>query len=622
MSTARAESAGSAKTSAADSTAVKPGSQTESGAKRSNNAIWKLAMPDGETPQERLDAVIEAYEEEVTAEGSVKQSLIEVPLQQFRTDVSLDLYVRTTFSKGILPFVEKNLVRPGDANMFHVKGLDACLFVSTESSIYVITSGGGYHVIADFVDYSFPFDVAKKLISNNFTAADVRDMTGFKTSRSETYRHTYSIDKSEAMDTIWKKLVGRLDAERLPEDSLLRGLINPERPPAVEIKSAFVLRQKLGLSDVCDLVKDLEQLPEPTEEHLRQLSFLDNLYPIKNDKELMANLCEKFVENIRLALLSGDVPDIDVLDPYEIIAFRSASTFKIGRTLIGDSAPDIDELLPLLKNKLGGSLEDSKTFYVAFVGLYLSFKVDPDDASKAIRRKLIDFLHGQVDLEGRTYFRIDKVWYRSFGDFLENLKRDFIAEVFDRDRPVLLGDEVKFLPWVGGSEREFNTEQAKKSGFYFGDEIFARVDRGWVELFDLLKVDDENKKLYIVHVKKDFAAKMRDACSQITTAADVISRDRGSGKTVLANYYRDEWSKDELNADISEEVFLSWFDYDLVYVVLCATSREFVVEDFEKGRLTSHIARREILATKNEMKRNRFDFRLAHTKYSRAQESE
>lgn len=130
------------------------------------------------------------------------------------------------------------------------------------------------------------------------------------------------------------------------------------------------------------------------------------------------------------------------------------------------------------------------------------------------------------------------------------------------------------------------------------------------KLFDLLKVGAENRKLYIIHVKKDFAAKMRDACSQITTSADVIWKDCRNGKTVLANYYRDEWSKDELNAGIGEELFLSWFDYDLVYVVLCATSRDFVAEDFERGRLTSHIARREILAAKNEMKRNRFDFRL------------
>jgi uncharacterized protein (TIGR04141 family) len=582
--------------------------------KRSNNAIWKLVVPDGVLPKDRIKAVIRAYAEQVTEESG-KRRLIAVPLNQLVPDVQLDLYVRRSFSLGLLPFVEGYLAQAGDAEKFHINGADACLFLATKSSLFAVTSGAAYHIIADSVDYSFPFDTAKKLISNKFTATDVRDMTGSKTSRSETYRRTYSIDKSEAMDTVWKKLVGRLDAERLPEDSLLRGIINPDKPPAVEIKSAFVLRQKLDLVDVCKLIEELENLPEPSEEHLRELSFLDNLYPIKNDKELTDDLTSQFVADIRRAMLADEPPDVDLLDPYEIISFKAGSNFMLSRTPIGDSAPDIDELLPVLHGKLKGCLQNEDLFFKEFLKLSLSYRVDPDDTSKTIRRKLLEFLHGQVNLGGKTYFCIDKIWYRSLGDFLENLKRDFIDDVFTSGRPALLGSEVAFLSWTGGSEGKFNEDQAEEAGFYFGDEVFAKTDSGKVELFDLLKVDDENKKLYIIHAKKGFAAKMRDACSQILVSADVISRDLANEKKVLTKYYNEEWSKKELNAGVSEMVFLSWFDYDLIYVVLCSTNKEFVVEDFTKNRLPSHIARREILATKNEMKRNGRNFRLAHTKY-------
>jgi uncharacterized protein (TIGR04141 family) len=582
--------------------------------KRSSNAIWKLVVPDGVTPKDRLERVIRAYAEQVTA-GSSNQPLTTVPLNQLIPSVQLDLYVRRSFSRGLLPFIERYLAQTGDAEKFHTHGADACLFLTTESSLFAVTSGGAYRIIADFVDYSFPFNTAKKLISNEFSAADVRDMTGSRTSRSETYRRTYSIDKSEAMDTVWKKLVGRLDAERLPEGSLLRGIINPDKPPAVEIKSSLVLRQKLNLIDVCKLIEDLENLPEPSEEHLRELSFLDNLYPIKNDQELTDGLTRQFVEGIRQAMLVEELPDVDVLDPYEIISFNAGSNFKLSRALIGDSAPDIDELLPVLHETLNGCLRNERVFFDKFSKLSLSYRIDPDDTSKTIRRKLLDFLHGQVDLDGKTYFRIDKVWYRSLGDFLENLKRDFIEDVFTSGKPVLLRSELTFLPWAGGSEREFNEHQAEKPDFYFGDEVFAKTGSGKVELFDLLKVDDQNKKLYVVHVKKDFAAKMRDACSQILVSADVISRDLANEKKVLVNYYNEAWSKEPLNAGVDETNFLSWFDYDLVYVVLCSTKKEFVAEDFMMNRLKSHIARREILATKNEMKRNGRTFRLAHTKY-------
>lgn len=582
--------------------------------KRSNNAIWKLVVPDGEVPKDRIRAVISAYAEQVIEESS-KQPLTVIPLNQSVPHVQLDLYVRRNFSRGLLPFVEGYLAQTSDADRFHINGADACLFLATKSSLFAVTSGSAYHIIADFVDYSFPFDTAKKLISNAFTAADVRDMTGSKTSRSETYRRTYSIDKSEAMDTVWKKLVGRLDAERLPEDSLIRGIINPDRPPAVEIKSAFVLRQKLDLIDVCKLVEDLEDLPEPTEEHLRELSFLDNLYPIKNDKELTDALTRQFVADIRCAILADELPDVDLLDPYEIIPFKAGSHFKLSRAPIGDSAPDIDELLPVLRRKLKGRLQNEELFFEEFLKLSLSYRIDPDDTSKTIRRNLLEFLHGQVDYDGKTYFRIDKIWYRSLGDFLEILKRDFIDDVLTSDKPLLLGSEVPFRPWTSASERTFNEDQAKQADFYFGDEIFAKTDSGKVELFDLLKVDDENKKLYIIHSKKDFAAKMRDACSQILVSADVISLDITNEKKVLTKYYNEGWSKDKLNTGVEKATFLSWFDYDLIYVVLCSTNKEFTVEDFAKNRLRSHIARREILATKNEMKRHGRNFRLAHTKH-------
>lgn len=584
-------------------------------AKRSNNAIWKLTVPDGVKPAARLKGVLEAYARRVAKEEL--QELSSVPLNQLLEGFRLDLYVRPSFSEGLLPFVRGYLHNADDGQSFRIKGADACLFVASETSLYAITSGGGFRVIADAVDYSFPFDTAKKLISNSFTAADVRDLIGSRSSRSETYRRAYSIDKSEAIDTVWKKLVGRLDAGQLSEGNPLVGLVDPDKPPAVEVKSSFVLRQKLDLAGVGELIEALETLPEPSVERLRQLSFLDNLYPVRNDKALESDLVREFVENIRRALLGGDLPDIDVLDPDEIITFNAGSDFRLSRTDLGQSPPDFEDLAPHVKNKLSGCLDSKEQFAEKFLALSLSYRIDPDDRSKKIYRKILDFLHGQVDLNGQTYFRIDKVWYRVLGAFLENLKNDFIEEVFKADEPVLLGSEVSFLPWEGGSESEFNNHQAAEDGFYFGDEVFATSNRGDVELFDLIKVDRDNRRLYVIHAKKGFDTKMRDACSQILVASDVIENDLRDGCKLLTSYYTDKWSKVDRNEGVGLRTFLSWFKYSRIYVVLCSTRQKFVAEDFEKRRLWSHIARREVLATKNEMKRNQCAFRLAHTKYGK-----
>ncbi|WP_280443455.1 DUF6119 family protein [Nocardia brasiliensis] len=583
-------------------------------AKRSNNAIWKLLVPEGTAPKDQIEIVISRYADQIH-DGSIKHELTQIHMAQLVPGIELDLYLRPFLSDGLLSFIREYLNEPNDASKFMISGADSCLFLSTEFSIFAITSGSAYRIIAEFVDYSFPFDTAKKLISNSFTAADMRDMTGSRISRSETYRRKYSIGRSEAMDTVWKKLVGRLDNKRLPDDSPLLDIVDLTKMPAVEVKSSFTLRQRLDLVEVCKLIACLEQLPEPSEEHRKELSFLDNLYPIKNEHELMESLTRIFIDNIRLAMLNDEHPDIDILDPYDVVAFLGGSSFKLGRTEISEDIPEIDDLIALLLDRPKLHLQDEAIFFSEFSSLWLSYHADSDSSSRPIRHKLLDFLHGQVELEGKTYFRIDRIWYRCLGDFLENLKIGFIDEVFESVNRALLRPAFDFLTWNGGKESDFNIRQADEDGFYFGDEVYARVDNGRVELFDLLKVEAENRRTYVIHVKKGFDLRMRDACSQIRISSDVIAADIKNGKKVLTNYYHNAWVKHKINSKIDEETFLSWFDYDIVFVVLCSTVNDFVVEDFVKGRLQSHIARREILITKNYFKGSDYTFKLAHTKY-------
>lgn len=362
------------------------------------------------------------------------------------------------------------------------------------------------------------------------------------------------------------------------------------------------------------MIEAIESLPAPSEEQLRELEFLDNLYPLRNEKELTESLESSFIEAVRLAMNQGETPDLDVLDPVDILTFNAGSSFRIGRSNLGDHAPDIEDLLPILHEKLAAHLDHPERFAAEFATLHLTYKVDPDDQSRPIRRKLIDYFHGQLDLSGKTYFRIDKVWYRTLGSFLENLKRDFVYETFHSKNALYRPDTIPFTDWNGGRESSYNNSQADQPGFYFGDEIFASSDRGDVELFDLIWVDDENKQLYVIHVKKDFDAKMRDACSQIRLSADVISRDQREELAALTTYYSD-WALHKANNSVSLETFLSWFRYEITYVVLCSTRRPFTADTFEKNLMHSHIARREVMATRNEMKRSSRNFILTHTPY-------
>lgn len=581
-------------------------------AKRPNNAIWKLIVPESRLPQDQIAFVVAAYHEQTSGDAG-KLPLRTIATQQLIDDVHLALYVRPCSSEGLLPLIRGFLADPGDADLFQNEGADGLLFISSATSLFVITSGAGYHIITDFVDYDFPFETAKRLVSNSFTAADVRTMTGSILSRAETYRRMYTIDRSEAIDAVWTKLVGKLDADLLPSDCPIRDIINPAKPPVVEIKSSFVLRQMLDLPEICRIVRYLEDLPELTDEQRRNLSFLDNLHLVKGDKRLLDRLNGEFVDGIRRALLAGEVPDIDVQDPVDVGQFLAGSDYRLGSEPLGDATPGIAELLPVIHRAVDDSLASRDGFRDAFLKLSFGYRADPTGDTPHASHKLVDFFHGQVDLEGFTYFRLNKKWYRGMGDYLDNLKRDFVEEVFYADKPLFLGAEVQFLPWNGGDENAFNLKQAEQPNFYFGDRVYAREGGGKVELFDLIKVDDDNKKLYIIHTKKNFNAPIREACAQILLSSDMITRDRENNKEVLQRYYETSWSVVEANAGVDIETFLGWFEYDLVFVVLCSTPRPFTAEEFTQDTLHSHFARREILSAKAEMKTRGRAFRLAHT---------
>jgi uncharacterized protein (TIGR04141 family) len=474
-------------------------------------------------------------------------------------------------------------------------------------------------LIQDYVDYSFPFETAKRLIANNFKEADVREFLGPRTSRTETYRQGYSIARSESFGKVWKRLVARLDLKLLSKESYLRAIIDLDRPPILEVKSAFVMRKSLDLPQVIKIMRELEDLPEPTPQQLRELSFLDNLYPVKS-KELEVLLNWKLVEDLRLAIVDGNGVDLDVCDPQDVAHYHGGSDFKISRWALHGDPPEIDDVIELLREKLAKEVAISDKFHEKVASMRLSYLPFEDDESSKVALELTKFLHGQLEFDGQTFFLIDKVWYRSQGDFLANLKKDFIEETFGSAHPILIREGLGVREWLSGDEGAYNRNQAADDGFYFGDKIFARTSRGKVELFDLLKVDREAKALYVIHVKDNFDAKMRDACSQISVSAEVIESDIKNNKVVLSSYYED-WAESEINKDkgATREEFLSWFDLDnIVYVVLAATVEKFTPDSFEKDKLSSHIARREVIATRNEFKGRGFTFRLAHTKRGRA----
>lgn len=579
--------------------------------KRTNPSLWKIAVSEEETPDELISQVIERYGAFSTREPSKYPRLTQVDITQ-PTSAGLRLYTRRRSSLGLGPFLSDYLTEP-ERKKLSFPTVDGCLFITTDRSLFAVTSGSAHRIFEDYADYSFPFEVAKRLVANDFTESGVREISGIRAGRSEIYRRPQSIANSDSFGKIWKRLVGRLNTELLPPGSFLGSIIDATRPPTLEMKSSFTVRKRLDVDQVIALAKELDALPEPTAEQLKLLSFLDNLYPVKSG-DVVKQLRQQLIEDLRQFVITGDAEhDLELGDPDDLAAFQAGTDFRLSRWEVEGTPPTIDDLVIVLRKQCAEVLDDAEGFRRRIESMYFRYQQDPEDESSEVRKELHKFLHGQVDLDGHAYFLVDKSWFRVQGQYLQNLKRDFIDEVLLASNPVLDSTDLGFAPWSHTDEDAYNRAQAEKPGFHYGDKIFARTERGLVELFDLLRVDEEAKTLHIVHVKDAFNAKMRDACSQISISRDVIEGDLKSDRSVLKAYFA-EWCRKSGNPDgIELDRFLGWFAFMRTYLVVASTRTDFSPADFDTS-LRSHIARREILVTRNEFLSTGTTFRLAHTR--------
>lgn len=166
-------------------------------AKRANPALWKISTRDSTPPVAQIKATLGSYADLKRKDPQSYPPLLEVRLRQVIAGAALNLYVRNRQVGGLSHFIADYLQSDGDRSLFGYRVVDTCLFITLERDLFAITSGAGYRVFEDYVDYAFPFDTAKKLIANTFTASDVRELSGPRASRTEIYRKAQSISNSE-----------------------------------------------------------------------------------------------------------------------------------------------------------------------------------------------------------------------------------------------------------------------------------------------------------------------------------------------------------------------------------------------------------------------------------------
>ena len=212
--------------------------------------------------------------------------------------------------------------------------------------------------------------------------------------------------------------------------------------------------------------------------------------------------------------------------------------------------------------------------------------------------KIYAHLHGEVQLNNKTFFLVDKQWYLVKDSFIEVLQRDF--DQYVSNSRILGMADVGLSAWATGREGAYNDSYCPNNNFIVGD----RVILDGIEYFDLLYIGDPDK-VYIIQVKKGFGGKTRESCSQIRNSAKMIESSAvADGHRKLVELYEKLASRttatcpDRLHG-ISQTSFVNLFlNRERIYLLAVGgvNSRDVLIDT------DSNIAKFEVLSTRDALR--------------------
>jgi uncharacterized protein (TIGR04141 family) len=532
-------------------------------------------------------------------------------------DDNIVLAIRKRSGLAWFEFLKNNLETEIDAEIFEEKRVDIIVFLALENDIISFGSGSTWHFLMSYCDHEFPFEVAKRIFKPTASQATSRSVSGPIYQEDSKFRNSYKPFGLEAFQKIWSKFVSRIDSEIVNSYKILNTVPGMMENWNGEVKSSFVVKRALSFEQAIQYGKALIEVSHEgiTADREKAWEVWDNIREI-NDNDICEELWLTLFENLFKTIKESKSIDLDFCYPKEANVYLSSSLYWIAgqKKVSWDFPPNVMQVITRLPKEVR-ECSNVAEFKEAIQDLYFCFN---DEEPNSVKRKCLHkFFHGSIEMNEKVFFLVDEKWYELKDYFLKNLKSIFENMLNDKK---YFWTGVEFRSWQNGTrfgksvitgknhdEARYNEFQSREDGFYYGDMIFAQEGRGKVELFDILYTKDPDK-VYVIQVKNGFGASVRDACSQIRLAAEVIMRSKVDDSDLLDSYF-EKWQNIPVNKGLNRKEFKGFFSRKIVFVLAFVHKHEFEAKNI--SRFASHIARYEIQNTAHYFSSNSWSFQIA-----------
>lgn len=414
------------------------------------------------------------------------------------------------------------------------------MFIQIKKNMYSICAGVGFHIIKDFIEDHFGMEIFCRL----FEKVDVepnflkfRGYTGKQLLGQIHFRQKHRLAYEDDFGKVYSEVVSRLEKEKAQE-AFKQVKIDLSQDLSINAKDSIQIRKNLSLNEFLNLCIDLNHIYETQDANfsINKIKRIDSRD--KSERKILEIVGKEILDLVTeslfgksiypLEFMSAKQPDFFLNSPYYEITERGHRNPT--KVFLADELFGYFELIQMFREHddyKNVKPEHKLDLCKQFLDTKITFEVQ--DAQKYIER-VEDLVVGEIIVQGKKYFRIDKYWYQFDDEFEDYVNDEFKSAVVPRFKNALL-------------RKRWPINLTKEEDF-----IAKNFDTDWtplhtlkvnnVELCDLIKIDDENKLIYLAHVKDGVDAITRDVVSQAIIATRMLIEDRKSSSKMINDYLR------------------------------------------------------------------------------------
>lgn len=449
------------------------------------------------------------------------------------------------------------------------------VYIYNETNIYSITGGYAFHRIESYLDSLFGIKILSGLIDRN--AKKIKGVSERNVSKSimattKMFRVDYSISEDEDFGKIYKEIIAQLDSKILEEKL---GFKKDEIKKVQCIaRTYFKIAKSIDIEKVYEIIDKIDKIMSQDINDLNKVNILNSRN--NKDKYIIEDLEQILIDKLYKDYLDEEKFYYDICDnDYQSFLLAGNYCLKynnIYEKLESFDKEDVIDAIANISKEKRIDITEKSNFKKLIKNLRIvSFEEIIENEST--NSKFLRSISSEIEKDGCKYFIMEGTWFKITEDYVSELNDKLALNIQNKINSTLIKNIWSKKTVIDKKTKESKqvyiteTEFMNQNFLDVKDVIIAHtklIDN--IEFADLIKFDENNKKIYLIHIKRGFDASVRDLSYQMIFSCNILQNAR-----ILGNYSKLEDLYDKLEenqkAKIEKQKFINLFkENEIIYV--------------------------------------------------------